>query len=277
MGQGTRGILNPAQGFEHFRLERRAPPAELEPFLERFWWVRWDLTGRPEYEQEILPYPCVNLSFDANGYEVHGPGTRRFVARLTGRGFAVGAKFRPAGFFAFARVPMRTLVDRVLSPKEALGAEPAAPTSDDEASIAGIFEVFLGALTRVASGDAAEVNELVRLAQDDRSITRAEQLARRADVSERSLHRLFERYVGVGPKWIVRRSRVQEAADRVKNGERVDWSAVAQELGYHDQAHLIRDFREQVGLTPAAYAKRCREATDGSSLAELRTTPARTA
>lgn len=34
---------------------------------------------------------------------------------------------------------------------------------------------------------------------------------------------------------------------------------VALELGYHDQAHLIRDFREQIGDTPAAYARRCVE------------------
>ena len=31
----------------------------------------------------------------------------------------------------------------------------------------------------------------------------------------------------------------------------------AQDLGYHDQAHFIRDFRAQVGFTPAAYARRC--------------------
>lgn len=40
-------------------------------------------------------------------------------------------------------------------------------------------------------------------------------------------------------------------------GERVDWAAIAQDLGYHDQAHLIRDFRAQIGSTPAAYARRC--------------------
>jgi AraC-like DNA-binding protein len=69
------------------------------------------------------------------------------------------------------------------------------------------------------------------------------------------------RHVGVGPKWIVRRSRVQDAAERVARGERIDWAATAQELGYHDQAHLIRDFRAQVGFTPAAYARRCAAST----------------
>ena len=37
----------------------------------------------------------------------------------------------------------------------------------------------------------------------------------------------------------------------------VDWSALAQELGYFDQAHFIRDFKAQIGRTPAAYAAAC--------------------
>ena len=77
--------------------------------------------------------------------------------------------------------------------------------------------------------------------------------------------------VGVGPKWIVRRSRVQDAAERVARGETVDWAGIAQELGYHDQAHLIRDFREQVGSTPAAYARQCgASVVDCASVVERR-------
>jgi methylphosphotriester-DNA--protein-cysteine methyltransferase len=113
----------------------------------------------------------------------------------------------------------------------------------------------------------ALADRLVRLAQEDRAIVRAEDLARAAEMSVRSLHRLFERHVGVGPKWVVRRSRVQEAAERVARGERVDWAAAAQDLGYHDQSHLIHDFREQIGSTPAAYARRCEAAVRGHSAA----------
>jgi AraC-like DNA-binding protein len=106
----------------------------------------------------------------------------------------------------------------------------------------------------------ALADQLVRLAQEDRAIARAEDLARVAGISVRSLHRLFERYVGVSPKWVVRRSRIQEAAERVARGEHVDWAGAAHDLGYHDQSHLIRDFRDQIGSTPAAYARRCKAA-----------------
>jgi AraC-like DNA-binding protein len=76
-------------------------------------------------------------------------------------------------------------------------------------------------------------------------------------VKLRALQRLFRRHVGVSPKWVIRRARVQEAAERVARGERVVWASLASELGSFDQAHLIRDFRAQVGQTPAVYAATC--------------------
>jgi AraC-like DNA-binding protein len=242
------------RGFEHFSLVREAAPADLESVIDGFWLVRWDLGGRPPFQQEVLPYPCVNVAFEDGRFMVHGPCTSRFVARLSGAGWVLGVKFTPAGFARLARVQMRALVDRVLPLEDATGRAPRP--ADNPASARAAMLEFLAPL---AGGDAtiARVNALVARAQDDRSISRADDLARIARVSVRSLHRLFEQFVGVSPKWIVRRARVQEAADRVACGARVDWAATAQDLGYHDQAHLIRDFRAQIGSSPTAYARRC--------------------
>ena len=259
---GTRGILNPIRGRAHFSLEREDPPQDLAPFVDRFWSVCWDLEGQSGFEQEVLPHPCVNLSFQDGAFEVHGPGTQRFVAHLTGRGCVFGTKFTPAGFFAFAREPMRRLVDRVVSVSVATGCAPPLPSAEGSAPVRAAVSAFLRARapSRADRDEAVAVNRLIAAAQEDRSIARADHLARLAGMSVRSLHRLLERHVGVGPKWIVRRARVQEAAERIAHGTHVDWSELAQELGYHDQSHFIRDFRAQVGATPAAYARRCREA-----------------
>jgi AraC-like DNA-binding protein len=258
--KGTVGILNPFEGFKHFSLRREPPPDDLAPFVDGFWSVRWDLVGQPPFQQEVLPYPCVNLSTGVGGFEVHGPATKRFVAHLAGRGGVFGTKFTPAGFSAFARVALRELVDRITSVQAATGGAPRLITSDDFAVMRAEAETFLRSFQPVRTEPMHLADRLVRLAQEDRAIVRAEDLARAANMSVRSLHRLFERHVGVGPKWVVRRSRVQEAAERVARGEHVDWAAAAQDLGYHDQSHLIRDFREQIGSTPAAYARRCEAA-----------------
>jgi AraC-like DNA-binding protein len=253
---GTRGILNPHFGLTHFTLERELPPEDLAPFVERFWTVSWVIDGAP-LEQEILPYPCVNLSYGAEGFEVHGPGTRRFVAQLSGRGHVFGTKFTPAGFAAFSHVPMRALVDAVLTVETAMGRVSPAIDDNDPSTVRSAVEVFLRSFDPKVEEDAKLAEHLVITAQEDRTICRSEDLASMAGLSVRSLHRLFSRYIGVGPKWVVRRSRVQEAADRVAREEHVNWAQTAQDLGYHDQAHFIRDFRAQVGFTPAAYARRC--------------------
>jgi len=259
---GTKGILNPADGFTHFRLERHAPSADLAAFVEWHWIVRWDLEGEPPFTQEVLPHPNVNLAVQATGSAVHGVTAGRFVATLEGRGRVVASKFTPGGFLPFARGPMTELMERVVPVVEAFGEagralEFEAHRDASDGRIIETLESFLRSFSPKADASLERVNALVALAQSNRAVTCVDDLAREAAMSSRTLHRLFERYLGVGPKWVIRRSRVQEAADRVASGAKVEWAALAHELGYHDQAHLIHDFKEQIGFTPAAYAAKC--------------------
>lgn len=255
----TRGILRPKAGFEHFQLDRVSPPGDLAPFLDALWTVTWDLPEGSEFEQEILPFPCVNLACEEGAFRVHGPGTARFVARLRGRGWVAGVRFRAAGFFPFATCPMRTLLDRVASAGEVMRLPPPVAPQEPELAREALLQYLRSLGPPPSTPQIEQVNALVDGAQSDRAIAKAEDLARVARMSVRSLHRTLERYVGVSSKWIVRRARIQECADRVANGERMDWARVSQELGYHDQAHLIRDFKAQIGYTPSAYAAQCRD------------------
>ncbi len=79
-------------------------------------------------------------------------------------------------------------------------------------------------------------------------------LARRLALSVRSLQRLFAEQVGLSPAWVIRRYRLHEAAARATEGGEVDWARLAAELGYCDQAHLVRDFTATVGTPTARYA-----------------------
>ncbi|MGC4069398.1 MAG: helix-turn-helix domain-containing protein [Polyangiaceae bacterium] len=222
------------------------------------WTVQWDLPEGESYSQAILPFPCVNLAYEQGQYLVHGPGTACFVATLSGRGWVTGARFTPAGFSAFSHWPMRKLVDRVEPAVSVMGRPPPPlPLVASPRDARDALTEYLLAQGASQSAEMAVADRLVAKVDEDSRIVTAETLAKEAGLAVRSLHRLLERYVGVSSKWIVRRARVQNAADRVARGERVDWALMAQELGYHDQSHLIRDFREQIGETPAAYARRC--------------------
>ena len=92
----------------------------------------------------------------------------------------------------------------------------------------------------------------------DRSLTSVKELAQRSGVSKRTIQRIFNRYVGVSPKWVIQRFRLHEVADELDAGEVDDWSAFALRLGYTDQAHFIKDFKAVVGQTPVQYARMVR-------------------
>jgi AraC-like DNA-binding protein len=71
---------------------------------------------------------------------------------------------------------------------------------------------------------------------------------------------MFMDYAGVPPTWVIRRYRLLDAAEAVRDGAAVSWAELAAGLGYSDQAHLTRDFRAATGQAPAAYARAQRPA-----------------
>jgi AraC-like DNA-binding protein len=83
-----------------------------------------------------------------------------------------------------------------------------------------------------------------------------ETLAADLGLSVRGLQRLFAEHVGIGPKWVIRRYRLHEVTERMATGADIDWAALAADLGYTDQAHFIRDFRNMFGEPPTHYAQR---------------------
>lgn len=71
--------------------------------------------------------------------------------------------------------------------------------------------------------------------------------------SRRYLIGQFNDHVGVPPKLFARILRFQRACSLAESGK-LGWSEVAQVSGYYDHAHLIRDFQQFAGRTPASFA-----------------------
>jgi AraC-like DNA-binding protein len=174
----------------------------------------------------------------------------------------VGTKFRPGAFYPFVRTPMVELTDGSLTLGEAFGPggdklEQAVLASGDDREQIALVEAFLRARIPPRDENVAVIGRIVRLLLDDPSVQRVEDLTARTGMSARTLQRLFRRYVGVSPKWVLQRYRVHEAAERIADGRCQDWAALALELGYFDQAHFIRDFKALVGRPPTEYAAIC--------------------
>ena len=56
-----RGRLDP-DGFErHVRFQSYLPPADLAPFIEHFWAIRWDNGENVYHSEEVMHRPYVDL------------------------------------------------------------------------------------------------------------------------------------------------------------------------------------------------------------------------
>src|SRR5690606_7561084 len=72
-------------------------------------------------------------------------------------------------------------------------------------------------------------------------------------VSERTLQRLFARYVGACPLWGLRRHRLPDAVPAPESGVGVERAGLPGSLGLADHAHLTRAFTQVVGVPPSHY------------------------
>ena len=256
----AKGVVAPVLAGKMFRLNRYLPEPPFDSAIEHYWVVQWDLQGKPPFVQRTLPYPSVQLVFDAGKTAVFGVVSGAFEYTLQDAGRVLGVRFKAGAFRAILGRPLQTITDKTLSVSEAFGwngagAERQVLDAPDDAGMVAAVEGLLRAHLPPPDPKVEKITALLEHIQEHRDITRAEEWAERCGMGLRSLQLLLADYVGVGPKWVIKRYRLQEAADLLAGGGEVDLADLAQRLGYFDQAHLSRDFHALVGKTPSEYRR----------------------
>jgi len=260
------GVLNPEIGKDHFRLLRYDPAPELANFVRHYWTVEWDLSGAKPYQQEVVPNPCVNLVIEPGRTAGYMPSTSRFAYLLQGKGKVFGVKFRPGGFYPFYRESLSELegrplpVDRFLN-TTAESLEQALHTKDNAALCELLDRMLLDACPE-KDAETQLLHQITAAIADERELTKVNALCESIDMEKRTLQRLFSRRIGLSPKWVIRLHRLQEAAEALDRGGGQGTIPkllhLSHDLGYHDQAHFIKDFKAVIGVTPEAYASGAR-------------------
>lgn len=251
-----RGVLHP----ERLPAFERIPAAAaLSDRVQWFWVPQWDLADGVSLDQEVISYPAANLVVEDGALKLYGVTTRATVRRLEGHGWAVGALLRPAAFGTLAERPedlldgVRDLADQ----QEVVAAVTAAMSAPvgDPGRAAQILGEWLAARVPPAQGPAADANRLLELLLTRSDLLLLDQAAAELGWSVRSIQRIARRWLGVAPAAVIRRRRLQEAAQRVRTEPDLDLAEIAADLGYSDHAHLSRDFAAILGVGPRDYRR----------------------
>jgi len=249
-------ILHPRSA--PFLVDRFPPSAHVGRFVDHYWLVRWQLDHGEERRQLVLSHPTVNLSITGETHRVVGPTIGVVERHLAGSGWTFGVMFRPAGFWPLLRRSLAAMANKELALTDVLPAAAEAIANAGTVAAreneAATMDATLAPSFPSSSVPSEATTQLAELARRDRRIVRVEQLALASDLSIRTLERRFSAHVGLSPKKVIQRYRLQEVAERARRAD-VNWASIATELGYADQAHLIRDFRAVTGEAPANYSR----------------------
>ena len=227
----------------------KLPDAPLSHVIECF----WSLEVRESTENHILPDGSVDLIYSPEmRCRVIGAMTTEQVESLPAGTKIAGVRFRPGMAGTPLGRPIADFTDGFL-PVEDLwprrGRE-LRERLDDAASTREMFTVLENSIKPVAQEPTRFGRVLTALAASKGRIS-LDYLAREANLSPRHFRRRCLEESGLGPKQLARVLRFRHARELALSANKPNWSKIAAEAGYCDQAHLIREFVVFTKRTPS--------------------------
>jgi AraC-like DNA-binding protein len=193
----------------------------------------------------------------------------------TGPSAILGVRFQALGAWRVLGIPQHLLAEQVLDLDDLLGDAIHALRQrflecDDVAARIAMFEDWL--LSRAAAREDAHVavRWAMRRLQDTQGRIEVQALADELGYSRRHLAQLFQREAGLAPKAMARILRFSHALAALRATDAPEWDRIAQDCGYYDQSHLIRDFQSFAGHAPAEFLRRANVDDETISEAHLR-------
>jgi AraC-like DNA-binding protein len=250
-----------------------APPElVLKPFIRAY--VQRDAhLGSQELVEPVVARLGVMLEFEfAGSYEVRNYGTetveepnnisiigpqswRRSRLIIRGHIESLVVMFQLCGFHALFGVPTEPLAQTGTEGHSVLGPAVSrlhqhlgnARSFTERARMLDAF--FLLQLKKTHAKDL--IQTALRLLTVPGNSLKITEVADQMGVNVRQLERRSLTYTGVSPKTLTRISRFSHALS-LRTERSFNWTQIAHAAGYHDQMHMIRDFREFAGEAPTS-------------------------
>lgn len=173
---------------------------------------------------------------------------------------SVGVHVKPWGLAPFLRMPAAELCDRPVTVEQVWGRRAVAELRERMAAVEGPHEM-LTLLEEELMRRLREAAGLKLVRHTSRAMATATgmvaigDLSAAAGVSSTHMAQRFKEVIGVTPKRLARTYRFTAAVFAIDPVGPINWSALAADAGYFDQAHFVHEFREFTGLTPTRYAE----------------------
>lgn len=263
---------------EHFRIVK--PSALLAPYVRHYWLLQSDDAFNA---QRIIPTGCIELLIH-RGCPMKRSGLLIPSASLSGQtlSFAdltptgvvdlIAVVFHPFGAKAFFGLPVDELSGLIVSADDLSGLslkeleDKVLHAASDRACIRLIEEYLIRRLNTHKAYNFNRMAAAVRAIDLSEDSLRVSELAEKVCLSKKQFQRIFSEYVGTTPKEFMRIVRFHKALYALQNNPAMNFTSLACDCGYFDQAHMTHEFKLFSGYTPGRYAAVCSPFSDYFSL-----------
>lgn len=250
------------------------PAPELRPYITTYYRIETLCSPSQPWVEDHLHPEWANLRFTAHGspraalgsdpmgtlprFCVTGATSRAARFRL-GSGKSWGIGLMPLGWATLVGRNADDYADRITDGLADDAFAPFAPLAkalmNSEDDFEAELAVIEGHLAHIDKTPPRGLDTITALnsALVDPEIASVTQLAKRADLTVRSLERLSHRIFGFAPKLLLRRQRFLRSLAQFMLDPSMKWLSTL-DFQYHDQAHFVRDFKQFMGMNPSAYA-----------------------
>lgn len=250
--------------------KRIEPSPGLQKFIDCYWVIESEDNTR--VKQKIIPDGFPELIFhygDAFRIQigqkwqlqskglVAGQIKKHFFLENTGRSGVFGIKLMPAALTHLLGISMRDFTDKVVSIEE-LNSEFLLKLNNEVRGCKVYTEMFEAA-EKVLQKKEKEIDikdpvidKIVAAIFNSNGSIGISEIQKEFFITERQLQRLFQKYIGLSPKFYSRIIRFNYIFQLLKE-KQLSWLEITHFSGYFDQSHFIRDFKEFTGEEPSNY------------------------
>lgn len=252
------------------------PHPNLQSLVSCYWTLEIPVENNSE-RQRIVPDGCIEMAFilgdDIKRYTyqdefilqpramVLGQTIKPFYIEPTGYVNSFAIRFYPYGFANFVSVDIKNLANKETSLELLFGEENSKQLEQKIIKAANtqkrieIIEHFL--LDKLSNKKT--IDNIVKTTIDTLIVTSGNAPIKtilKDDLSKRrQLERKFQKQIGISPKQLGKVIRLQTALKKLLNRQSENFTEIAYESEYYDQAHFIKDFKEFTGTTPKEFIK----------------------
>ncbi|MET0243435.1 MAG: AraC family transcriptional regulator [Flavitalea sp.] len=250
-----------------------SPSLLLQPYVDCYWIQTFSgFDGEISPDQRCLPLGMMEIivHLDSNRCEIYenGKWTRLpsiFIAgmyretvvwRSTSDARKFGIRLKPETFPLLFKTPAALVFSDYTATENLIGnvanelAEQLCEAANTAALIA-VAEAFLFSRLKAGRPENNYIIAAARLIRQSKGQCSIDDISRQVYVSIRQLQRSFQDKIGTSPKTYQRIIRFRTACEQL---DKVDdlggWAGLSYELGYSDQSHFLREFKEFTGSVP---------------------------